>query len=164
MDICEIAMLMELDGKTFYQRLAQESNTPGLSRIFTMLAEEERDHFDLLERLQMEQPEEMSKSKILENTIEILFSMNEAKQDLHFDKTRDISKFRMACVIEMMSGILYLSMAKSAKMKMEEKIFLRLAECEATHLRVLENIVEFVACPENGNCIENAEWHLFDNY
>jgi len=39
-----------------------------------------------------------------------------------------------------------------------------LAKEEANHLRIMENIVEFVTRPEPGNWLENAEWHHLNEY
>jgi hypothetical protein len=35
---------------------------------------------------------------------------------------------------------------------------------EDKHLRIMENIVEFVSRPEPGNWLENAEWHHLETY
>lgn len=35
---------------------------------------------------------------------------------------------------------------------------------EEKHLRIMENIVEFVAGPEPGFWLENAEWHHLEEY
>jgi hypothetical protein len=39
-----------------------------------------------------------------------------------------------------------------------------LAAEEKKHLRIMENIVEFVSRPEPGNWLENAEWYHLDEY
>jgi rubrerythrin len=44
------------------------------------------------------------------------------------------------------------------------QILLRLAGEEDRHCRIMENIVAFVARPEPGNWLENAEWHHLDEY
>ena len=45
-----------------------------------------------------------------------------------------------------------------------KEVFATLAGEEEKHLRIMENIVEFVSRPEPGNWLENAEWHHLESY
>jgi len=48
MNIYEFAMQMEKDGENYYRHLAEESTITGLGKIFTMLANEEVKHFNIM--------------------------------------------------------------------------------------------------------------------
>lgn len=165
MNIYEFAMQMEKDGERYYRQLAEESTIPGLGNIFTMLADEEVKHFNIIEEInRKEQDPQLAETKILDNVKNIFVDMKEAKEDLHIDSTKASSEYRKACAIEEESSAFYLEKAELVESEHVKKIFLRLAKEEAKHLRIMENIVEFVTRPEPGNWLENAEWHHLDEY
>lgn len=165
MDIYAFAMQMEKDGEKYYRQLAKESTIEGLGNIFTMLADEEVKHFNVIEKIsRKEKDPQLVETKILDNVKNIFVDMKEAKEDYHIDSTKASSEYRKACVIEEESRTFYLEKAELTKDERVRKIFLRLAQEEANHLRIMENIVEFVTRPEPGNWLENAEWHHLNEY
>jgi rubrerythrin len=164
MNIYEFAMQMEKDGENYYRELAELSKDSGLGKIFTMLAEDEVYHYKLADRLNRRQKEKPVDSKILENVKNIFVSMKEIKEEIRIDTTKAAEQFRKACTIEERSRDFYQEKADQAEDQEEKEIFLQLAEWEGRHLRIMENIVEFVSRPEPGNWLENAEWHHLDEY
>lgn len=165
MNIYEFAMQMEKDGENYYRQLAKESTIQGLDNIFTMLADEEVKHFNIIEKVsRKEQDPQFAETKILDNVINIFVGMKEANEDYHIDSTKASSEYRKACSIEEKSQTFYLEQAQMAENEHTKKIFLRMAKEEANHLRIMENIVEFVTRPEPGNWLENAEWHHLNEY
>ena len=166
MNIYQFAMQMEKDGENYYRQLAKESTLPGLGKIFVMLADEEVKHFKVIEELSRKNKNpQLAETEILENVKNVFASMKgESKVDMHINTTKAANEYRKACTIEDMSQKFYLEKAETVEGEEERKIFLRLAAEEATHLRIMENIVEFVTRPEPGNWLENAEWHHLDEY
>lgn len=165
MNIYDFAMQMEKDGENYYRHLAEASTTPGLVKIFTLLADEEAKHFNIIKEMSSnEQGSLLAETKILDNVKNIFVGMKEEKEDLHIDSTKASSEYRKACAIEEKSNAFYLEKAELVEDEQSRKIFLRLAKEEANHLRIMENIVEFVTRPEPGNWLENAEWHHLDEY
>jgi rubrerythrin len=51
MDVLEYAMNMELDGESYYREQAGQVKNPGAVKFFTLLADEERLHYDLFSQL-----------------------------------------------------------------------------------------------------------------
>lgn len=165
MNIYQFAMQMEKDGENYYRQLAKESTVPGLARIFTMLADEEVKHYAVVEGLcRKEKNPQLLGGKILENVKNIFVTMQAAKEDLRIDTTKAAQEYRRACEIEEMSLKFYLEKANLAEDGQERQIFLRLATEEDSHLRIMQNIVEFVSRTEPGNWLENAEWQHLDEY
>ena len=165
MNIYQFAMQMEKDGENYYRVLAKECTVPGLSKIFLMLADEEVKHYNVIERLsRKEKNPQLLETRILENVKNIFVSMQVAKEDLYINTTKAASEYRKACAIEEMSQKFYLEKADLVEDGYERQIFLRLAKEEERHLRIMENIVEFVSRPEPGNWLENAEWHHLEEY
>jgi rubrerythrin len=164
MNIYEYAMQMEQDGEKFYLLLAGTCQVEGLTTIFTMLANEEVKHYKTIAHLQKNAGNSpLVKTTVLENVKNIFIRMKEDKADVRFDSS-ELESYRKAMAIEEMSWKFYLDKAANADEENVKQIFLRLAGEEEKHLRIMENIVEFVARPEPGNWLENAEWHHLDEY
>lgn len=102
----------------------------------------------------MGQPSSLTKL-LLFNTLE--------KGELFFDVS-DLEAYRKAMVIEEESRKFYSDKASEAGEEETRHILLRLAGEEEKHFRIMKNIAEFVARPEPGNWLENAEWHHLDEY
>lgn len=165
MNIYQFAMQMEKDGENYYRVLAKESSVPGLSKIFLMLADEEVKHYNVIERLsRKEKNPQLVEARILENVKNVFVTMQGAKGEVHIDTTKAASAYRKACTIEEMSQQFYLEKAGLVEDGYERQMFIRLAKEEERHLRIMENIVQFVSRPEPGNWLENAEWHHLDEY
>ena len=145
--------------------LAKECIVTGLARIFMMLADEEVKHYNVVERLSRKEANpQLVESKILENVKNIFVTMQAAKEDVHIDAATASSEYKKACAVEEMSYEFYMEKAGLVQDVGERQIFLRLAKEEEKHLRIMENIVEFISRPEPGNWLENAEWHHLDEY
>ncbi len=164
MNIYDFAMQMEKDGEKFYLLLAGNCQVEGIATIFTMLANEEVKHYNTIAQLQNHaENSSLVKTTVLENVKNIFIRMKEEKADVRFDSS-ELESYRKAMAIEEMSWKFYLDKAADAGEEDVKQIFLRLAGEEKKHLRIMENIVEFVARPEPGNWLENAEWHHLDEY
>ena len=164
MNIYEYALQMEKDGEEFYRELAENCQVKGIKTILIMLANEEVKHFNIIAQMQKHAGKSPSaKTKVLENVKNVFASMKEEKADLFFDAS-DLAAYRKAVDIEEMSLKFYQDKAAETGDKEEKQIFLRLAGEEHKHFRIMEYIVEFVARPEPGKWLENAEWHHLDEY
>ena len=167
MDIYEFAMQMEKDGENYYRKLTSECRNIGLVKIFSMLAEEEVKHYKIIERVR-ENPSlpQIADSQVLEKVKNVFVEMKDQglKQDPHIDTTEETNAYRMARDLEEKSRDFYLEKANEAKDQDAKLLLEKLSKEEEKHLRIMENIVEFVSRPEPGNWLENAEWHHLDAY
>src|SRR3989339_1983688 len=159
MNIYEYAMQMEKDGEDFYRELAGNCHVKGIKTILTMLANEEVKHFNVIAQLQKHAENSLlAKTAVLENVKNIFIRMKEEKADMRFDSS-ELAAYRKAMALEEMSRKFYFEKAANAGEEDIKQLFLRLAGEEERHFWIMENIVEFVAKPEPGNWLENAEWH-----
>ena len=164
MDIYEYAMQMEQDGEKFYRELAGNSRVEGLKTIFTMLADEEVKHSQVIAQLRKHAGHaSLAETTVLQDVKNIFVRMREEKTMASFEVS-DLEAYRKALDIEEMSREFYQDKAADAEEEEVKKILLRLADEEERHCRIMENIVAFVARPEPGNWLENAEWHHLDEY
>lgn len=165
MNIYEFAMQMEKDGEKYYRDLARNTESTGLRKIFTMLADEEVKHYEVVEKLSRKAPNpQFADTNVLENVKNIFVEMKESKPVLKIDTTEETESYRKARDLEEMSRKFYADKAAQAENEQTRRIFKTLAREEEKHFRIMENIVEFVSRPEPGNWLENAEWHHLDAY
>ena len=129
-----------------------------------MLASEEVKHYNTIALLEKHAENFLpAKTKILDDVKNIFIKMKEDTVEICFDSS-GLEAYKKALIIEEMSRKFYLDKAAEVGHENEKQIFLRLAAEEDYHKRILENVVEFVARPEPGSWLENAEWHHLDEY
>ncbi len=160
MDIFEYAMQMEKDGENYYHRLAGSTDNKGMKTIFTMLADEEVKHFNIIKNIKSQTPQQVSESTILHDTKNIFTELRQSGERWDLDAEQK-ELYKKARDIEEKSRKFYLE--KSQQVDQEQKqIFLKLAEEERKHYLLLENILQLVSRPESW--LENAEFYHSEDY
>lgn len=169
MDIYTFAMQMEKDGETYYRELGEKSRNVGLKRIFTMLADEEVKHFEIIKKLRekVALPAAID-SNVLTDVKNIFEEMRAGKLKFEpgyaVDTTDETIAYRKARDVEEKSRKFYLEKAGEVTDTQAALLLKMLAREEDKHYRIMDNLVEFVSKPEPGNWLENAEWHHLENY
>lgn len=156
MNIFEFAMNMELDGKSYYEKMAAESAVPGLRNIFIRLAADEQKHYEIFQDLRAERRGEMQDSTILEyarNVFEDLKTGEELSS-----VPGDLEGYRYAMKLEAQSVQLYEDAAGEEKNEEVKTLLLRIAREEQKHFNILENIYDFANAPN-----QYLAWREFTN-
>lgn len=158
MNIFDYAMQMELDGKAFYEKLAEESETDGLKTIFRSLALDEEKHYDLFRQLK-EQGAVMSMvdSKSLDGAKNVFIRLQEQGVAPGAD-AKNLEAYQYAMQVEADSATLYQEAADKETNQEIRDILLRIAVEERKHLNIIENVFEFVNAPN-----QNLVWGEFSN-
>ncbi len=165
MDIYEFAMQMEKDGENYYRELMNGCKTPGLKKIFTLLADEEAKHYTFLERLRQKKGlSQTVETPILQNVKNIFLEMKTGKQHPDTETIHAKDAFIKARDIEEASRKFYQEKAEEVQDAEAKSLLQTLAKVEERHFRIMENIIEFISRPEPGNWLENAEWHHLEEY
>lgn len=160
MDIFDYAMQMEKDGENYYRRLAESTANKGVKSIFSMLADEEVRHFNILKDAKFQTPQQIRESTILHDTRNIFTELKQSGERWNPDAEQK-ELYRKARDIEEKSRKFYLENAQHAAVGQKE-IFLKLAEEERKHYLLLENILQLVSRPESW--LENAEFYHSEEY
>lgn len=147
MDIFDFAMKMELDGKKYYEKLANETTHAGLITIFTRLAKDEQKHYDVIQSLKAGAIATMADTTVLEESKNLF-------QDLITDDfivgsmKKDLDGYRHAVKIEEDSIRFYEDAASKESSKEVADLLLRIAGEEKKHFNIMENLYDFVLKPE----------------
>jgi len=158
MNIFDYAIQMELDGKAFYEKLAEESETDGLKSIFRSLALDEQKHYDVFMQMK-EQGAVMSMvdSEALDGAKNVFTQLQERGIAPGAD-AKNLEAYQYAMQVESDSATLYQEAADKEANQEIKDILLRIAVEERKHLNIIENVFEFVNAPN-----QNLVWAEFSN-
>ena len=161
MDIFEFAKEKEKYAEEFYRDRAAKSPDKGLAEIFLLLANEEKKHFDMIEKMQAEAPPEIAETTVLSDATAIFEKIREGAMKFSFDRS-ELELYKEAQKIEQNARDFYLEKAEQVEVQAQKAIFIKLAEEEKKHYFLLDNIIEFVSRPQQW--LENAEFYHLEDY
>jgi len=148
MDIFEFAMNMELDGKTYYEKLAAETAVTGLKTIFASLAADEQKHYETIKSIKSGTNPEMADSTVHDKA-KNLFEELLADKNIAGTLGKSLDGYQHARKIEADSVRLYEDMAKKEQNPETAQILLRIANEEKKHFNILDNLYDFTLAPQN---------------
>lgn len=143
MKVFDFAMKMELQGKAYYQTLADSARIPELKGIFSGLAADEQKHYDLLRDLKEGNNWNMADSTVLQKARSVFTDIIErpgARQEMQ----DALDAYQSALKVEAESVRLYEEMAKKEEDPVLVRLYLTLANEEKSHYNILDNICEYV--------------------
>lgn len=160
MDIFEFALQMEKDGAKFYRDIAQKTKHDPVRAVLEILAEEEDKHYQAILAIQKAE-HNMTETEILDSARNIFQRVRDFGED--FDAEADqVKLYEQALELEYKSRAFYLDRADQVKLPRQKELFKILAEEEAQHITLLENLSEFAARPQHW--LENAEFFHAEEY
>jgi|YelNatPaOPRAMG01_1025707.scaffolds.fasta_scaffold03071_20 rubrerythrin len=145
LDILKGALLLEIRGKSFYQKSKEESKTEDVKKIFKMMEEEEEKHIDIIKK-QFENytkkgafiiPEEIS-SKF--NVSDYVIS-EKLKKEVKITDYESLAIY-LAIGFEKEAFNFYSEKAKEVKNEDERKLLNWLRDWEKSHVEFLSKIDE----------------------
>lgn len=138
MDRIEFAAAMEQQAEQFYQTLAKEGSDNQMKSIFSVMADEERTHLELLSGIKTDQP------YVLNNThseIKNLFDEIGDYKSLTGPLTETMENYQTSIEMEKDSIGVYREYLSSAKEEKEKEILKYIIEQEEEHLMILQCMV-----------------------
>ena len=158
MNVFDFAMEMEDSGYEHYTNLANTSSSPGLKRIFNMLAEDERRHFTLFRSLKEgSHADSLTNSKALDKAKNVFKGLPNEGSSLGHVKDA-LEAYQYAMKLEADSFRFYEEAAEKEKDPVVKKLLNQVAMEEHEHFTILENVYNFVNAPN-----EYLEWGEFSN-
>jgi hypothetical protein len=159
MGIVDFAMQMELDGKAHYEKLETMTPVPGLKKVFSILASDEQDHYEVMKRMNEGVLSAFAGSTVLESAQNV-FSSLRFDDELLADLRSRIDVYRYAIRIEVDSITLYEKMLKDETINTgpaATALLMKLIDEEQRHYNVMENIHDLIADHEHF-----LAWRAFD--
>jgi rubrerythrin len=146
MKVLDYALKMEADGKTYYEKLAADSDSAELTNLFTMLAEAEQTHYEALLARKKEKAFAKVESQILEQAKNIFHRLIEMKGQGPLRV--DADGYRHAIKAEGQSIAFYEEAAEKEETPEVRRLLKVLADEEKIHLNIVENIYDFAESPK----------------
>ena len=166
MNVFDFAMQMELDGKAFYEKMAQEVGNAVIKDILLGLAGDEEKHYQIFKGFRdgdLTGIEELrtQRSTIVENARNIFQDLAESKRELSFGGDIRVTWLE-AQEIEKKSEDFYREKAAEETKEGVRETLNLIANEEHGHWVLIEHVLKFLDRPRQW--LENAEWHHLDEY
>jgi len=148
MNIFDFGAKMELDGKAYYEKLAEGTADTGLRAIFQMLAEDEQKHFDTLKKMQSGTAGAMADSQVIQKTKNLFETLIKDKSIAGSLKT-SLDGYEHARKVEADSVRFYEDMETKMTDPETVKIIRKIAAEERDHYNILDNLYDYTLAPQN---------------
>ncbi len=161
MEIFEFAVEKEKQAEQYYRQLAEKATHDGLKKILTMLADDETEHVEAIERMRAEDPDKVMETPVLAGARAIFERMRGSAEKFDFEIS-EVDLYRKVRDIEAEAKKYYLQKAEEVQDPDQREAFRKLAAEENKHLVLIQTLCDFVATPET--YLENAEFSHLDDY
>jgi len=143
MTAIEFAIQMERDGERYYREQEEKAEHPGLKAVFSILAQEEQEHAELLERYAAKAGYELKESQV-PKYVEGVFAQEGDLRIEYKARPEQLDAYKLALQKEQESIDLYGKMGSEATSPEEKRLFSFLVEQEKIHHRMFQELIEHV--------------------
>ena len=147
MNLFDFAMKMELDGKAYYERLAEQTFHEGLKAIFTMLSADEQKHYEAISNLKSGIEGFITETTVHETAKNVFQGLKEDKILLG-SMHKSLDAYYFAMKIEADSVRLYEDMARKEKRAETAQLMQKIADEEKKHYNIMENLYDLLLAPQ----------------
>lgn len=161
MDIFDYAIKMEEDGEIYYRKIGEKSDDTGLRSICFMLADDEKKHSLILEKMKESADVPMEDTNILSQSRNVFQLMKEDDAPVSTQMSQ-IDMYHTALELEKKSLEFYQEKAAETDNPGHRDTLLKIAEEEKKHYTLIEHIIQYISRPQQW--IEDAEFNQLDEY
>ena len=147
MIVFEFARQKESQAEHTYRICAERADNIGLRTIFTMLANAEKRHLEVIKKMENEETANLVDGRLLRDAQSILEQMRPLA-DVFEAADSQVELYREARESEEASEDFYLAQSQITQNTHNQRLFLALAAEEHEHYLVLNSIIEFASSPE----------------
>lgn len=161
MKIFELAKQVEKNGEKFYSDLADKATDAGLKNIFTLLAQDEKKHYNVFESMEQQKDFELEDTTILTEAKLIFQNIKKKAVQISIETPQE-EVYLVALTNEQKSIEIYGDLLENTNNNGHRETIKKIIEEEKKHKFLIEQLVEFIRKPEFW--IENAEFNHLDEY
>lgn len=147
MNVYDFAAKMELDGKNYYENMAENTSVKSLKSLLMMLASDELKHFEVVLAMKRGGDLSMADSTALDTAKNIFESLG-ADQTLLGGLRKEYGICEHSIRIEEESIKFYEEMARKESNPKISSLFLRIANEEKKHYNIMDNYYDFILRPK----------------
>ncbi len=147
MNVFDIAMKMELDGKAYYESLASQTDLPGLQTIFRQMAEDEQKHFEAFKAMKAgKNLPALKDGTTLAETRNVFETL--PRPEMAIKNVKDtLAAYQHAMDVEAESQQFYEKAAGEETNPQLKETLLKIAAEEKQHFDIMENVYHFINAP-----------------
>lgn len=147
MNLFDLAMKMELDGKAYYEKLADQTDLAGLQTIFRDLARDEQKHYEAFKAMKEKKPlPELAEGSSLATARNVFEKM--PLPDVALKNVADVlAAYRHAMDVEAESQKYYEKAAAEEGDPQVKAALLKIAAEEKQHYDIMDNVYQFINAP-----------------
>ena len=161
MNIIETAIRIEKEGEKYYRELAEQTNSQGLRKIFTLLADDEVIHRKIFEKLKKKTEIELNDSGLLVEASVLFKGMSEQEKNLQ-ESDQQEAAYQTALKHEQKSIEIYQGLLEQTSSDLEIEVIEKVIAEEKKHAFLIENMIDFIRQPKYW--LENAEFRQLEDY
>lgn len=161
MELLSLALTLEEDLQSFYQKQAELHQGNSLQTVFELLAKEEERHLEILMSHADKIDVPLRDNDILAEIKPIFKEIADFKSEIKLYATQ-LDAYRMALDKEIESLNFYRELQNKSSEEASKKVFGYLILQEDKHCIILEELVKLVTRPEEW--VESAEFGLREEY
>ena len=161
MNILEFAIQMELEGEKYYTQQAEINKDNALSKVFLMLAKDEKAHVKVLQYKANKQAYDLPQSETLSGAKNVFSNIEALKTGIK-QSPDQLDVYRLALENEKASMTLYQKYASEASEDESKKLFEYLMKQEEDHYKIIDQLVTLISRPEEW--VESAEFGVREDY
>lgn len=147
MNVFDVAMKMEIDGKAYYEKLASQTDLPGLQTIFRQMAEDEQKHFEAFKAMKSGKklPDHTDGTTLAE--ARNVFA-NLPRPEVAIKNVKDtLEAYQYAMDVEAESQRFYEKAASEETDPQIKEVLLKIAAEEKHHFDIMQNVYDFTNAP-----------------
>ena len=160
MNVFDVAMKMEMDGKAYYEKLADQTDLAGLQTIFRRMAEDEQNHFEVFQAMKDgKNLPDLRVGSSLAATRNIFENLPQPETALKNVKDT-LAAYQHAMDVEAKSQLFYEKAASEETDPQLKEVLLKIAAEEKQHFDIMEKVFHFINAPNqylSGAEISNRE-------
>ena len=158
MYLFDLAVALEREIESFYTKLGERTDSPGLKKIFLQLAADEKKHYEAIEAIKRGVGDWPMQDSVLLTEADDLFTKL-VHEKPSFLGTDDLPEaYRYAMGVEADSSRLYRNAAAKENVPEIKKVLKKIAAEEKKHFILVENLYHFINAPN-----EYLAWREFSN-
>ncbi len=161
MELLSLALTLEEDLQSFYQKQAELHQGNSLQIVFELLAKEEEKHVEILMSHADKIDIPLRDNDILAEIRPIFKEISDFKSEIKLYATQ-LDAYRMALDKEIESLNFYRDLQNKSSEEASKQVFGYLIQQEDKHCIILEELVKLVTRPEEW--VESAEFGLREEY
>jgi len=148
MNVFEFALEFEKEGEQYYRQLAEQVDQAGLKAVLNGLADDEVKHYQVMQQIANSEPLRLESTPVLGQAKQVFQEIKDSGGEVAAG-IAPVEMLEKALALEEKSEAYYREKVSELESEDQKQIFEMIADQEAAHARLVENMVAFAKQPQS---------------